>query len=202
MFGLRFNDNSSRLMLLANILALIIALYLGYSIAMMIWLYWFESLMVGAFTLLAIIAALRQEKTQGWKLALASTIFFVFNYGVFHLAYVIVAPYFPSLGFDWARLYDLAPAAVLLMIPQALSFYENEMGRTHTNTAAYVAAHVSAVYSRVMYIAMILVAAAALKFYFGSESDVLFAAMLVKLFADMRIDEAKRKKLAIVGSNQ
>ncbi len=195
MFGLRLNDSSSRLILLANIIVLVIALYLKYSIAMLIWLYWLESLAVGILALLVFTAALRQKKSQGWRLALVSAVFFAFNYCVFHLSYVIIAMFFPSLGFDWARLYDFAPAAALLIIPHVSSFYRDGAGKNKGNVAVYVSSYVGVVYGRAFYIAMIMLGATALAYYMGSERMVLLPAMLLKLFVDMQVDQSKKKKL-------
>lgn len=201
MFGLRPEDNSGRLLLLANILALIIALYLDYSIAMIIWLYWLESLAVGLLALFAMLTALGQDKKKAGKLAIVSIIFFAFNYSVFHLAYIITAPHFPSLAFDWAKMYEFAPAAAVLVISQALAFYWEEKRGTQKDAAGYVAAYVSATYGRALQIGMIMVAAAALGSYAGNENTVLFAAMLLKLLVDIRANEAKRRKLDGLGQS-
>jgi hypothetical protein len=198
MFGLRVSDNSARLLLLANILALIIALHLGYSIAMMIWLYWLESLVVGVSALFAMITALRHDKKKAGRLIPASIIFFAFNYSVFHFAYVITAVSFPSLGFDWARAYDFAPVAVLLIISQALAAYWDRNRGSQKDTAWYVIAYVSATYGRALQISAIMLVAVIMNAYIGNESTTLFAAMLLKTFADMRTSETKKRKLAAI----
>ncbi len=94
-----FRDASVVSLLIANMLTLGIALFEQWPIAMVLWVYWSQSVIIGVFNFVRMVG-LREFSTDGlssngktvpettagkWRTA----IFFVLHYGFFHAAYAV-----------------------------------------------------------------------------------------------------------------
>ncbi len=74
-------DYSVLSLLVTNIIVIIIALTKNWNALTLIWIYWFQSLIIGFFTFIKIL----RKKEQLNKIPMA--LFFVFHYGFFHFVY-------------------------------------------------------------------------------------------------------------------
>lgn len=119
--------------LAANGLALIFALGSASALALMLWTYWAQSVLLGIFNA-ARILGLKRFSAQGLKSngkpvpeteggKRSAGIFFAFHYGFFHFIYMMFLGSFASIGPEGARLGEgdriwLAAACASFLIPQ------------------------------------------------------------------------------------
>jgi len=81
-------DLATKGIIAANILAIILAIALGWDFSTIIWMYWFESVIIGFYTFLGLFfKALLSGKEIRKKLGIA--FFFPVHYGGFHLGYLV-----------------------------------------------------------------------------------------------------------------
>lgn len=87
-----WKDNSLNLLVLTNVIAIFLAIYQGWSLATVIWVYWFQSLTIGFFNFLR-IASLKKFTTNRGPATLwakwFTACFFVLHFGLFHLIYLV-----------------------------------------------------------------------------------------------------------------
>lgn len=92
-------DPSVWLLLASNLLTIYFAATGGISLITVLWIYWFQSVVIGIFNFIRILelkdystedvrfGGQQPEPSSGFKIAMA--FFFAFHYGFFHLGYLI-----------------------------------------------------------------------------------------------------------------
>ncbi len=94
-----FSDNSLWSLLLANVLTIVMALWQGWSLIMLLWVYWAQSVIIGGFNFWR-MRSLQTFTTKGLKVNGHSveptektkhsiSWFFLMHYGFFHLVYLV-----------------------------------------------------------------------------------------------------------------
>lgn len=85
--NLRFLSDRSLLVLIAsNILTIFLAVTEGWSLATIMWVYWFQSVTIGFFNVFRILRAKKKSTTwDRWY----SAFFFAIHFGLFHLVYLV-----------------------------------------------------------------------------------------------------------------
>jgi hypothetical protein len=97
--SLQISDNSTRLLILTNVLTLILAIWQGMRLGDVIWAFWLQSVTIGAYSAIRIFT-LKNFSTQNLESngkpvpetaagKNSTGIFFIFHYGFFHLIYAI-----------------------------------------------------------------------------------------------------------------
>ncbi len=94
-----FKDPSLVSLLLANIVTIILAVTQGWSLLPLLWIYWFQSMIIGFFNFFRILG-LKDFSTKNFTInnrsvkpteqtKLFTAIFFAFHYGLFHFGYFV-----------------------------------------------------------------------------------------------------------------
>lgn len=92
-------DSSAISLIVSNLLTIIIAIIEKWDFRILVWIYWFQSVIIGVFNFIRILK-LKNFTTEGVlvnKMPIPPTqfskifiaIFFAFHYGFFHLGYLI-----------------------------------------------------------------------------------------------------------------
>ena len=127
-------ERPARYLLLSNIGTIGIALLEGWSASEVMWVYWFQSLVIGSFNVLRMLQ-LGEFSTEGVKMnhrpvpptpatKRSMATFFAFHYGFFHLVYF----FFLSAGGRFpagSDLIGLAVCVVGFVVNHTVSFREN-----------------------------------------------------------------------------
>ncbi|MFH1544833.1 MAG: DUF6498-containing protein [archaeon] len=91
-------DSSSKVLILSNFITIILAVVFSWSLMIILWSYWLQSIIIGLFNFIRILSLKDfsvqgmeinnqpiKKPTQGIKIFIA--FFFAFHYGFFHLVY-------------------------------------------------------------------------------------------------------------------
>ena len=94
-----FSKPSTLSLIFSNLLVIFFAIVDGISANEVLWIYWFQSVIIGIFNFIKMIT-LKDYSTEGFRqgnkqvlptraTAISSAIFFLFHYGFFHLIYAV-----------------------------------------------------------------------------------------------------------------
>jgi hypothetical protein len=93
------NDLSLWFLLISNIVTICIAMNEGWDLQTLMWIYWFQSIIIGFFSFLKILSLKdyysRDFRINGKSFAptiktkVTGALFFAFHYGIFHLVYLL-----------------------------------------------------------------------------------------------------------------
>lgn len=130
---LRF-DASLILLLAANVFAAVTAVRGGWDAGLILWTFWFQSVIIGIFATLKILT-LRQFSTEGMRMnghTLAPdasakkkvALFFFFHYGFFHFIYAL----FLGGNFGTPDMTVLFPVVAAFLVNHAVSFVMTLVG--------------------------------------------------------------------------
>jgi hypothetical protein len=136
--GNPFHDRSLWLLLLANGITVLLAVIQNWNVLILMWVYWFQSIVIGFFNFLRIrqlgefstagltINGQAVEPTEKTKNRVAR--FFLLHYGFFHLVYFIFLLVFSQHGmFDGVDGGALSSADLRYIIPTSLLFLGNHV---------------------------------------------------------------------------
>lgn len=101
-------DPSLRSLIASNLITMILALAQGWSVLVVMWVYWFQSVIIGLFNFLRILS-LKDFSTENFKMndrpveptqstKRSVAFFFLFHYGFFHFIYMIFLGSFSSMS--------------------------------------------------------------------------------------------------------
>lgn len=118
-----FDDPSIRVLLVANVLTIVFALFEQWNIYQVMWIYWSQSVIIGIFNFIR-IATLENFSTDGLTINNKSVLptkgtradvasFFFVHYGFFHAAYG---------AFLFKHIGDLSPYGILMIVIATISF--------------------------------------------------------------------------------
>jgi hypothetical protein len=112
-------------LLLANIIYAALALFEGWNISILLWIYWFQSLIIGIFHFFELLSLGKViSVNKGWKKrdreTVRTALFFMVHYGGFHLGYAIFLFVIPvMLGENemsgWIYAFFITPVMSLLI---------------------------------------------------------------------------------------
>ncbi|MBX9906542.1 hypothetical protein K2X96_01430 [Patescibacteria group bacterium] len=127
-------------LLLSNIIVIYIALTEGWNLTTLLWVYWFQSIVIGFFHFIRILQ-LQEFSTEGFKIngqpaqptrrtKIFTAYFFLFHYGIFHIVYLIflltgtfTETYGESLNITESK--AILYAALVFFINHLFSFFYN-----------------------------------------------------------------------------
>ncbi|MEW6723136.1 MAG: DUF6498-containing protein [Candidatus Micrarchaeota archaeon] len=120
---------SAIVLIASNLLTIFIAIYLGLDPAEVLWVYWLESVIIGAFTAFTFISmalrSLLHVDLTGSLAAAGSAAFFSVHYGIFHAVYAVflrAMPWFIPAEVDY---FGVAIAVGVLTLSHGYSFAAN-----------------------------------------------------------------------------
>jgi hypothetical protein len=127
-------------LLLSNIIVICIALTEGWNLTTLLWVYWFQSIVIGFFHFIRILQ-LKEFSTEGFKIngqpaqptrgtKIFTAYFFLFHYGIFHIVYLVFLltgtftnTYGESLNLTESK--AILYAALVFFINHLFSFFYN-----------------------------------------------------------------------------
>ena len=190
---------STLALIIANLIPLAGAAFLGWNLGEVMVIYWAESAVIGFFNVCKIAVIGR------WLALLAGPFFlghfggfmsihFLFIYGLF-----IQGPQDTSGGnlTEVARMFtDLWPALAMLFASHAISFFGNFLGRREYRGRT-VQNQMSEPYSRIVFMHLVLIFGGGLTLVLGEPTPVLLAVIALKIWFDVKAhlkQRIRRKK--------
>lgn len=79
-------DSSALVLILSNLITIILAVIFSWSIMIILWSYWLQSVIIGFFNFFKILSL---KNYSAERVKLGAAVFFAFHYGFFHLAYAL-----------------------------------------------------------------------------------------------------------------
>lgn len=131
----KFWDKSTKILIISNIITIIFALLEGWDLNNVLWIYWFQSLIIGYFNYKRILKLenfttenLRMNDqpvspTENSKKQIAN--FFLMHYGLFHLGYLLFLMSNFSFSFKGSYLGFSFIIAILSFVASIITFYFN-----------------------------------------------------------------------------
>jgi hypothetical protein len=117
-------NRSETILLGSNVLAIFLAIVLHYDFAIVIWSYWFESIIIGMYA----VASMLFTGLRG-KMPLISYIagagFFIVHYGLFHFVYMMFLAFMPITALEWGQIPFVILTGMLFLFSHGASFFEH-----------------------------------------------------------------------------
>jgi hypothetical protein len=193
-----FLDISSLALISANLITMYGVLFLGWDLGNILFLYWLESAIIGASTIIKMIFA-HADTAVGHFAKIAAVPFFCIHYGGFmfgHLIFLIIMSQFLITGepdgvvdnvrqlvFD--RLEIVQPAIIGLSISHLLSLIFNYFGKGEWKVQT-VAQLFSSPYKRIIVMHLTLLLGMFASFIFGQSIFILLIFVALKIVVDLR----------------
>jgi len=189
---LNLTSPSSLLLILANLVPIAGAVFLGWDLGYVMVLYWAESAVIGFFNICKIIVIGR------WFALLAAPFFaghfggfmaihFLFLYGLFVQGFQDTSG--GDLGGDLSEVVQmfatLWPALLMLFISHAFSFYVNFLGRNEFRGRT-VQNQMSEPYKRIIFMHLALIFGGGLTMVLGDSTPVLMLVIAAKIWVDLK----------------
>mgnify|MGYP001574478675 FL=1 len=175
-------------LIIANSIPLIGVLFFDWSLIQILLLYWFESAIIGFYTILKIIKA---NKTISFFLVP----FFILHYGGFmfgHLAFIFA--FFRGESVGTTLLWNSAPAILTLFISHGISFFSNFLGkREYKNTNLQEQMVIP--YKRIIAMHFTLILGGFLISIYNSPVFALIILIIAKIIIDLRSHIKEHKNL-------
>lgn len=179
---------STLMLIIANLVPVAGAVYLGWNLGDVMVLYWAESAIIGFYNLIKMAVIAR------WLAIFAGT-FFVAHFGAFmavHFLFIwgiFVKGLDDSTGGDIAEVrlhfYALWPALAALFLSHGISFFTNFMGRREY-LGRTVNDQMGEPYTRIMLMHVVLIVGGGLALVLGSPTPVLLVVIAGKILFDVR----------------
>jgi hypothetical protein len=189
-------ESSGKVLLLSNILAMVVVVLLDYEFAVLVWVYWLESVVMGVFAFLKLLmSGIRQTGTLPVGIFLA--LFFAVHYGMFHLAYLIFLLTLPWFSIDPSEVLWIFLAGGIFFASHAYSFYGNVWKKPKDIPAGPKATKLQFIepYSRILPIHVTIILAGISIGFFGIGQDpgLLLLFMGLKTASDLYFHMLKHK---------
>jgi hypothetical protein len=191
-------DISAKSILAGNIVSIMVALFFGFDLAAIMWLYWIESLMIGFFTVLRLF--LYGSRNHELFSATLLSGFFIIPYGLLHIGYII---FFLTISFFASGLDFLGGiffATVALLAAHAGSFTSKSVigheeiprGKHSIDAIVYIP------YQRILPMHITIIVSGFLLAFFdvGEDWIVILIFMGLKSLMDVGAHEKEHKHLS------
>lgn len=130
-------------LLISNIITVFLAFFYGFDIINILWIYWFQSVIIGVINVFEILS-LKEFSTEGTKPQLKPNAFssklqivilFTFVYGFFHLVYAIFLGVFFTLSInDYNIRWDMIIiGSTVFLLHYLIQFFSFSLKRNKTN---------------------------------------------------------------------
>lgn len=184
----RLLSPSTLALILANLVPVFGAAYLGWRLSDVMVLYWAESAVIGLFNVARIAVV-------GRWLALVAAPFFVSHFGAFMAVHFLFIYGFFVQGpndFSFGDLSEvmrtftgLWPALLVLLVSHAVSFFVNFVGRREYRSST-LEDLMTEPYSRIIFMHLVLIIGGGLTLVLGEATPVLLLVILLKIIVDVR----------------
>ena len=182
-------------LVLANMVPVIGALYFGWDLSSVLVIYWAESAVIGFYNLCKILVI-------GGVTAFFYGIFFISHFGAFMaIHFMFLYQIFikgmnsaESASIEEVGLYLVAlwPAIVALFVSHGISFIQNFLGRKeYLNRTAKK--QMSEPYQRIVFMHLVIIIGAGLSTILGEKSWVIMLVIVAKVLVDIRAHARERK---------
>ncbi len=187
-----------KVLLLSNILAMAVVVLLGYEFAVLVWVYWLESVVMGIFAFLKLwMSGTKQRKTL--PIAALLPFFFAFHYGAFHLGYLVFLLALPWFSVGLSEIPWTLLAGGSLFASHAYSFYENVWKKPENIPTGSKATKLQFIepYSRILPIHVTIIFSGVVIGFFGIGQNLglLLLFMGLKTFSDLYFHLMKHKMI-------
>ena len=207
------DDPSLLSLVISNIATISMALYFNWNVMTILWVYWFQSVIIGFFTVLKILTA-KVEAAEKLKAHVSGNVlkfiggasklflaaFFVVHYGMFHFVYAIFLAAFTfegmqlSLGQNANEIFGVLIAAGIFFANHLFSFWHNFIkGGEREMGASGIPRLFSFPYARIVPMHMTIILGGLLFFLSQGNRLLLILFLLLKTGADvsMHLEEHK-----------
>lgn len=178
---------STLVLILANLVPVAGALYLGWDLTSILVIYWAESAVVGFYNFCKIIVI-------GGESSLFHGIFFIVHFGAFMAIHFMFLHHIFLSDMDSSSsvnvedvlilLSALWPALAALFISHGISFIQNFIAhKEYANRT--VGMQMREPYQRIVFMQLVLIMGAVLTMQFGDSSTVLLLAIVAKIVVDV-----------------
>ncbi len=185
---------STLVLILANLVPVVGALYFGWDLASVLVIYWAESGVIGFYNLCKILVI------GGWT-ALFSGIFFISHFGAFMAIHFLFLYHIFIQGIDSTssvKLEEVAiffttlwPALAALFISHGISFIQNFIGHQEYRNKT-VGKQMHEPYQRIIFMHMVIIIGAFMMSITGDSTMVLMLVIAAKIVVDIRAHVKER----------
>lgn len=206
-----FTKLSTLSLVFSNLLVIIFAVVDKLSAIDILWIYWFQSVIIGIFNFIKIIS-LKEFSVEGFKRGnkqllptketkISTAIFFLFHYGFFHLIYAVFLSSFSIFGYfsksEFEMSYFLFSTA-MFFISSLIEF--NSSKKEKAGELPNIGKLMFAPYSRIipMHLTIILggfIAAAGSSFSVDTNLAIIVLFIGIKTFVDLITESVSNSKL-------
>jgi len=198
-----YSDMSLLALIGSNLLVILWALIVDWSLGDVMYVYWSQSVCIGILWFFKILA-LKEFSTQGMEAngrpvkanavtKIASALFFLVHYGIFHFAYLLfIREFFKSVDFVM-----ILPLALLFFIYQCYSYFYNKKWKPKKKPN--LGEMMFFPYTRIFPMHITIVAGGFLQEELGItflSKITLLLFMLLKTYADILMHEKERRGTA------
>ena len=186
---------SMLVLVLANLVPVIGALYFGWDLSSVLVIYWAESAVIGFYNICKMLVI-------GGIPAFFYGVFFISHFGAFMAIHFMFLYQIFIKGINSAEsasieevalyLLDLWPAIVALFVSHGISFIQNFLGRKeYLNRTAKK--QMSEPYQRIVFMHLVIIIGAGLSTMLGEKNWVLILIIAAKVLVDIRAHARERK---------
>ncbi|MDO8628091.1 MAG: DUF6498-containing protein [Candidatus Diapherotrites archaeon] len=202
-FGKFFEDPTLVALVLSNIITLVTAIVFNWSLFVVLWIYWLQSIIIGFFNFVRILS-LKDFSTEGFTIGkvtpgpsvavkIGTAIFFAVHFGFFHFIYAMFLGGF-SAFFGQMTLMDffyILFTGVIFFANHLFSFIYHKSENSEKNIGKIMFAP----YSRIIPMHLTIIIGLPLSFLFGGKlTIILFLGLKTIADAVMHINEHKLSK--------
>ena len=191
-----YSDPSFWALIASNLIVITWALLEGWSLAILMWVYWSQSAIIGIFWFVKILV-LKDFSTKDFKIngqpvdptkatKIQTAVFFLFHYGFFHVVYSI----FLKVEFKFVPTFQLLMAASVFFIYQCYSFFYSR--KWETKGKPNIGTMIFFPYARIIPMHITLFIA----FSEWGQQRVLALFLFLKMLADVIMHVVERKGFA------
>lgn len=185
---------TSKALILANAATIALALLMGFDFATLMWMYWLESVLIGAFAFMKLLTGGLRNREQLSRNALMAG-FFAVHYGMFHIGYLVFLITIPWFAIRASGIPGVVIGAWILLASHAFSFYENVYKRRDEMPAGIRAADLQFIepYKRIvpMHVTIILSGIVVTFFDTCQDTGLLLLFMGLKALLDLYLHRKK-----------
>ncbi len=197
-------DSSAKVLILSNVITIILAVVFSWSLMIILWGYWCQSVIIGFFNFLRILS-LKDFSTKGMKISgvqgqpsvttgikFVIAIFFAIHYGIFHLVYAAFLGVFTFVSqsvspVDFGYIFLMAIIFFLNHLFSFMYFKNKQKKKSNIGTVMFFP------YARIF--PMHLIIMFGLPFYaLGGSLPVLVLFLLLKTGADLVMHYIEHKE--------
>ena len=119
---------SGIILLLANLLTIALAVLFEWKLAVVLWGYWLESVIIGLFTVARLLnLGIRMKSAFIFLFMLFLSVFFCFHYGMFHFVYMTFLLMFDVFRISLSDLGTVLLLGGIFFISHLFSFVKNSL---------------------------------------------------------------------------